>query len=64
MESRVPEATRAALERKGHEIELQGSFSSLLGGGQSIMRDHPAGVNCGASDPRKYGAAVPEPFIG
>jgi gamma-glutamyltranspeptidase/glutathione hydrolase len=64
MESRVPEATRAALERKGHEIELQGSFSSLVGGGQSIMRDHPAGVNCGASDPRKDGAAVPEPFIG
>jgi gamma-glutamyltranspeptidase / glutathione hydrolase len=64
MESRVPEATRAALERKGHEIELQGSFSSLVGGGQSIMRDHHAGVNCGASDPRKDGAAVPEPFIG
>ena len=25
--------------RKGHEIELQGAFSSLVGGGQSVMRD-------------------------
>jgi gamma-glutamyltranspeptidase/glutathione hydrolase len=62
MESRVPEATRRALADKGHDIDLQGSFSSLVGGGQSLMRDYESQVNYGASDPRKDGAAIPEPF--
>ena len=62
MESRVPEPARRALADKGHEIDLQGSFSSLVGGGQSVMRDYGANVNYGASDPRKDGAAIPEPF--
>ena len=62
-ESRVPEASLAALERKGHEIEVRGPFSSLVGGGQAVMRDDAAGVNYGASDPRKDGAAVPEPYV-
>jgi gamma-glutamyltranspeptidase/glutathione hydrolase len=58
-ESRVPASVRDALIRKGHDIELQGEFSSLVGGGQSVMRD-AGGVNYGASDPRKDGAAIPE----
>ena len=62
MESRVPEPARRALADKGHEIDLQGSFSSLVGGGQSVMRDYGSNVNYGASDPRKDGAAIPEPF--
>jgi gamma-glutamyltranspeptidase / glutathione hydrolase len=62
MESRVPEPARRALADKGHEIDLQGSFSSLVGGGQSVMRDYSSNVNYGASDPRKDGAAIPEPF--
>jgi gamma-glutamyltranspeptidase/glutathione hydrolase len=62
MESRVPEAVRLELAAKGHEIDLRGSFSSLVGGGQSVMRDYAAGVNYGASDPRKDGAAIPESF--
>jgi len=62
MESRVPEPARRALTDKGHEIDLHGSFSSLVGGGQSVMRDYAAKVNYGASDPRKDGAAIPEPF--
>jgi gamma-glutamyltranspeptidase/glutathione hydrolase len=64
MESRVPASVRRALENKGHEIDLQGPFSSLMGGGQSVMRDYAAGVNYGASDPRKDGAAIPEPSTG
>ncbi len=60
-ESRVPEAVREDLARRGHEIDLQGSFSSLVGGGQSVMRDDATGVNYGASDARKDGAAIPEP---
>ncbi|HEU4692728.1 MAG TPA: gamma-glutamyltransferase, partial [Vicinamibacterales bacterium] len=59
-ESRVTEAVREDLTRRGHEIDVQGSFSSLMGGGQSVMRDALAGVNYGASDPRKDGAAIPE----
>jgi gamma-glutamyltranspeptidase/glutathione hydrolase len=62
MESRVPEPVRRTLAEKGHEIDLQGSFSSLVGGGQSVMRDDASKVNYGASDPRKDGAAIPEPF--
>jgi gamma-glutamyltranspeptidase / glutathione hydrolase len=62
-ESRVPESVRRILEAKGHEVDVHGEFSSLVGGGQSVMRDFAAGVNCGASDPRKDGAAVPEPYL-
>ena len=61
MEGRIAEPVRAALGRKGHEIELHGSFSSMVGGGQSVSRDTAAGVNYGASDPRRDGAAIPEP---
>ena len=63
MEDRVPESVRAALGVKGHEIEVQGGYSSMVGGGQSVMRDADSGVNYGASDPRKDGAAIPEPFF-
>ena len=61
IESRVPEPVRRELSAKGHEIDLRGPFSSLVGGGQSVMRDYASGVNYGASDPRKDGAAIPEP---
>jgi gamma-glutamyltranspeptidase/glutathione hydrolase len=62
-ESRVPEPVRRGLVAKGHEIDVQGRYSSLVGGGQSVMRDFESGVNFGASDPRKDGAAIPEPFL-
>ena len=64
MENRVPAAVRAELSRRGHEIEELGEFSSLVGGGQSVMFDAGSRVACGASDPRKDGAAIPEPFLG
>jgi gamma-glutamyltranspeptidase/glutathione hydrolase len=63
MESRVPAAVRDQLAGRGHEIVLQGAFSNLVGGGQSVMRDYVSGVNYGASDPRKDGAAMPEPIL-
>lgn len=63
IEGRIAEPVRAALTRKGHEIEVQGSFSNLMGSGQSVMRDEPADVNYGASDPRRDGAAIPEPIF-
>jgi gamma-glutamyltranspeptidase/glutathione hydrolase len=63
LESRVSEPARAALARKGHEINLQGDFTNLVGGGQAVMRDAGTGVSYGASDPRKDGAAIPEPIV-
>jgi len=62
MEARFPAAVRDDLARRGHEIDLQGEFSNMVGGGQAVMREQRAGVNYGASDPRKDGAAIPEPI--
>jgi gamma-glutamyltranspeptidase/glutathione hydrolase len=64
MESRVPEHVREGLERRVHEIDLQGEFSNMVGGGQAVLHDARAKVNYGASDPRKDGAAIPEPILG
>jgi gamma-glutamyltranspeptidase/glutathione hydrolase len=61
MERRIPASVRAELQKKGHQIQLLGDFASVVGGGQAVMRDVAAGVNYGASDPRKDGAAIPEP---
>lgn len=63
LEARIPDVVRAELETKGHQIQLRGNYSSQMGGGQAIMRDFSTGINYGASDPRKDGAAIPEPFM-
>jgi gamma-glutamyltranspeptidase / glutathione hydrolase len=60
MENRIPQKVRDELAAKGHKIELKGMFSNAVGGGQAVMRDFAAGVNYGASDPRKDGQAVAE----
>jgi gamma-glutamyltranspeptidase/glutathione hydrolase len=60
MENRGPQKVRDELTAKGHKIELKGMFSSVVGGGQAVMRDFASGVNYGASDPRKDGQAVAE----
>jgi gamma-glutamyltranspeptidase/glutathione hydrolase len=63
MEGRIPQAVRNELTAKGHKIEARGAFSSVVGGGQAVLRDFATGVNYGASDPRKDGQAVAEmPF--
>jgi gamma-glutamyltranspeptidase/glutathione hydrolase len=64
MESRVSASVRENLERRGHHVDLQGEFSNMMGGGQAVMHDARAKVNYGGSDPRKDGAAVPEPILG
>lgn len=61
MEDRVPAEVRAALAARGHDIQLRGNYSSEMGGGQAVRRDSTAGVNYGASDPRKDGEAIPQP---
>jgi gamma-glutamyltranspeptidase/glutathione hydrolase len=59
VERRIPDSVRRDLAARGHELEVQGDYCSLMGGGQAVARTD--GVNYGASDPRKDGAAVPEP---
>ena len=60
IEGRIPQAVRNELTAKGHKIEGRGAFSSVVGGGQAVLRDFATGVNYGASDPRKDGQAVAE----
>jgi gamma-glutamyltranspeptidase / glutathione hydrolase len=60
LESRVPAAVRAELANRGHQIELRGDFTASVGGGQAVLRDFATGINYGASDPRKDGAAIPQ----
>jgi gamma-glutamyltranspeptidase/glutathione hydrolase len=61
IENRVPKDVRDALAAKGHELTVAGDFSNQVGGGQAVLHNSATGVNYGASDPRKDGAAVPEP---
>jgi gamma-glutamyltranspeptidase/glutathione hydrolase len=60
IEARVPADVRADLAERGHKLDVQGDFSSWMGGGQVVIHDSATGVNWGASSPRKDGAAVPE----
>ena len=63
LENRMPGNVKSELEAKGHKITTHNGFSDAFGGGQAVMRDYAAGVNYGASDPRKDGAAIPELLI-
>jgi len=59
IEARVPAAVLAGLGKLGHRLQVVGDFSQAVGGGQAVMRD-AAGINYGASDPRKDGQAIAE----
>ena len=61
IESRIPMDVRRALTARGQVLEMWGDFSSNMGGGQVVVHDSATGVNWAASDPRKDGAAIPEP---
>ena len=62
MEDRVPAGVREELAKRGHQITLRGDYSSVVGGGQAIHRNNSTGVVYGGSDPRKDGAAIPQPL--
>ncbi len=62
IEARVPPSVRTELQAKGHQLEVRGDYSPVMGGGQAVMRIFSTGVNYGGSDPRKDGAAIPEPL--
>jgi gamma-glutamyltranspeptidase/glutathione hydrolase len=61
IENRVSKQVRDALAAKGHVVTVTGDFSNQMGGGQAVIYNSATGVKYGASDPRKDGAAVPEP---
>ena len=63
IEGRVPASVLEKLTARGHELKLRGEFTQSVGGGQAVLRDFSTGINFGASDPRKDGAAVPEPVL-
>jgi gamma-glutamyltranspeptidase/glutathione hydrolase len=59
IEALIPEAVRAELKARGHEITLVQPRTGTFGYGQAVMST-PDGVHVGASDPRHDGAAIPE----
>jgi gamma-glutamyltranspeptidase / glutathione hydrolase len=61
VESRIAQDVLQGLTEKGHQPKIVGPFSNEMGGGQAVIHNAKTGVNYGASDPRKDGAAVPEP---
>jgi gamma-glutamyltranspeptidase/glutathione hydrolase len=63
IEARIPQSVRDDLASRGHKLQVRGPFTSSVGGGQAVLRDFKTGVNYGASDPRKDGAAIPQPMV-
>jgi len=58
MESRVPEEIRQALVKMGHQIDLVGDWSPVVGGAQGITVDEESGSLMGGADPRRDGYAL------
>jgi gamma-glutamyltranspeptidase/glutathione hydrolase len=61
VEGRLPTATIDNLKSRGHDVRVMEPFESIMGCGQAVQRNFATKVNFGASDPRKDGAAIPEP---
>ena len=57
-ESRIAEATRAELGRRGHEVNVIDDWSWVVGGGQGIARDPESGALMAGADPRRDGYAL------
>ena len=58
IESRVPEATRRALEDRGYALDVMGGWSMRVGGVQGVQRDAATGWLAGGADPRRNGYAM------
>jgi gamma-glutamyltranspeptidase / glutathione hydrolase len=63
LEGRVPFDTIENLKQRGHILNVGDPYQSDMGCGQAVLRNFATKVNFGASDPRKDGAAIPEPRI-
>jgi gamma-glutamyltranspeptidase/glutathione hydrolase len=60
IETRISDAIRQELQRRGHVPTTVGAFSGTMGNGEAVMHDARRGVNFAGSDPRTDGAAIPE----
>jgi len=60
IEDRVPADVRQQLTSLGHQLEVRGDFSLLMGRGQAIDHNTKTGLNFAASDARTDGSAEPE----
>ena len=58
VEGRVPEASLAELERRGHQLERWPAWCELAGHAHGITIDPETGMRSGGSDPRSDGAAI------
>ena len=58
MEGRIPAAVRAALEARGHEVEVLPDWTATVGGGHGIAFDPEEGSFMGGADPRRDGYAI------
>jgi gamma-glutamyltranspeptidase/glutathione hydrolase len=58
IETRIPEDVRDELTRRGHDLQLLGEWSHLVGGGQGIIIDPDTGARMGGADPRRDGYAI------
>ena len=57
-ESRISEETRAALEQRGHRINVIEDWSWVVGGGHGSARDPASGALMAGADPRRDGYAL------
>ena len=60
MEETIPEAVRAELSKRGHDIQLLEPFSFTVGQGEAVVRDSGRKVNFAGADPRSDGEAIPQ----
>jgi gamma-glutamyltranspeptidase/glutathione hydrolase len=57
-EARIDGATREALARRGHQVNVIDDWSWVVGGGQGIARDAESGALMAGADPRRDGYAL------
>ncbi|MDT8860899.1 gamma-glutamyltransferase [Alkalihalobacillus sp. MEB130] len=57
VESRIPKETIQALEELGHDVEIVGDFTDVMGHAGAILIGDD-GIKCGGADPRGDGAAL------
>ena len=58
VEARIPDATRAGLAERGHQVNVLDDWSWIVGGGQGIARDPESGALMAGADPRRDGYAL------
>jgi gamma-glutamyltranspeptidase / glutathione hydrolase len=58
IESRFPASTLDGLRKLGHDLEVVGPWSDVMGGAQAIKVNQRTGALEGAADPRREGYAI------